>query len=140
MYTDVMMAVTNVLPMLKTFAASCDTSFFGIPTWYKYLKVGSPPGCEVIFTTGSNGTSPTAPEFFGTFVLITLAIVDILLRIGGLVAVIFVIYGGIQYVTSQGEPDRTAKARGTIINALIGMAICVIAVALVSFVGNRIGG
>lgn len=138
MYADILRDVMHVLPMIKTFAANCTTEFFGLPAWYKYLKINDQ--CEVIFYSGPNGTSANAPEFFGTFVLIALAIVDLLLRVGGLVAVAFVIYGGIQYVTSQGEPDKTAKARGTIINALIGMAICVIAVALVSFVGKRLGG
>jgi hypothetical protein len=138
MYSDVIMGVMNLLP-LKVFAATCTTDFFGIPAWYKYLKL-DPTTCEVIFKTGSNGTSPTAPEFFGTFLLIGLAVIDILLRIGGLVAVAFVIYGGIRYVTSQGEPDKTAQARGTVINALIGMAVCMVSIALVSFVGSRIGG
>jgi len=133
------MGIMNAVPAFKIFAqANCQPDFFGIPTWYKYMKLDA--NCQVVFSSSPNGTAPTPADFFGNFLLIGLAIIDILLRIGGLVAVAFVIYGGIRYVTSQGEPDKTAQARGTIINALIGMALCVISVALVSFVGTRIGG
>ncbi len=132
-------AVLHNIPLLRMFAADCKPNFFGIPGWYEFLSV-DPGTCQVKFNSAPNGGAPTAPDFFGAFVLIALAIIDILLRIGGIVAVAFVIYGGIQYVTSQGESDKTAKARGTIINALIGMAICMISVALVSFVGKKVGG
>lgn len=131
-------AILHNIPLLRMFAADCKPNFFGLPGWYEYMRMDA--NCRVIFNSAPNGGAPTAADFFGAFVLIGLAIIDMLLRIGGIVAVAFVIYGGIQYVTSQGESDKTAKARGTIINALIGMAICMISVALVSFVGKRIGG
>jgi len=67
-----------------------------------------------------------------------LAIVDILLRIVGLVSVGFVIYGGFRYITSQGEPDATKKALATVVNALIGMAIAIFAVTIVSFMGSTL--
>lgn len=129
----------HAISLLNHFAANCKPNFFGLPSIYEYMNV-DPATCQVIFNSAPNGTSPAPKDFFGTPVLIGLAVIDILLRIGGLVAVGFVIYGGIQYVTSQGESDRTAKARGTIINALIGLALTVIASALVAFVGKKIGG
>ena len=58
--------------------------------------------------------------------------------IAGIVAIGFVVYGGILYVTSQGSPDQTQKAQSTIQNALIGLVIAMIAVAVVSFLGNKI--
>jgi len=57
--------------------------------------------------------------------------------IAGLAAVIFVIYAGIKYITSQGSPNETARAQSTIIYALIGLAIAIIAVPTVSYLGNR---
>jgi hypothetical protein len=61
-----------------------------------------------------------------------------LLRIAGFVAIGFIIYGGILYVTSQGSPEQTGKAQNTIINALTGLVIASVAVALISFIGSRI--
>jgi hypothetical protein len=61
-----------------------------------------------------------------------------LLRVAGLAAIFFIIYAGIQYVTSQGNPDAAAKAKDTIINALIGLAVAVVAVGIVSFIGSKL--
>jgi hypothetical protein len=72
--------------------------------------------------------------------LIGLAILDDLIRIAALVAVGYVIYGGIQYVTSQGSPDATGKAQQTIINALIGVVLATLAASIVNLIGTRLGG
>lgn len=104
------------------------TSFFGIPTWYKYLEVGDNCAVKIDFTNNPN-----------QIWLIALAIADMLLRIAGLVAVFFVIYGGYRYITSQFDPEGTKNARDTILNALIGLAVAVLATALVNFVGRTIG-
>jgi MFS superfamily sulfate permease-like transporter len=71
--------------------------------------------------------------------LVLAAVVDDVLRIAGIVAVAFVIYGAVQYITSQGDPESTAHARTTIINALIGLAVAIIAVSLVGFLGTEFG-
>jgi hypothetical protein len=119
-------------------AAPCaEKSFFGLWPWYHYLNVpGKMDGaCNILNFTflGSNGSK-------SDLLLVSLAVVDDLLRIAGLVAVGYVIYAGIKYVISQGAPEETAKAKSTLLNAIIGLAIALVAVALVSFVGNKIGG
>jgi hypothetical protein len=70
--------------------------------------------------------------------LIAAAIIEILIRLAALAAVFYVIYGGITYMLSQGEPDKTTKARQTIINALAGLAVAVVAAAAVAFIAGRI--
>jgi hypothetical protein len=105
--------------------------FLGLVPWYQYLETDAKCNVVNFKVLPTNGSSD--------FLLIALAIVDDLLRIAGLVAVGYIIYGGILYVTSQGSPDQTGKAQNTILNALIGLIISVIAVAFVSFIGNKIG-
>lgn len=123
--------MANSLDHLQNFAAACNAggSFFDFPTWYKYLDCSSPGSVAL----------PAGASIFDALPLIILAIVEILLRIAGLVAIAFVVYGGVQYVTSQGEPDRVAKSKGTIINALVGLIISTFAIAIVAFVGQRVG-
>jgi TRAP-type C4-dicarboxylate transport system permease small subunit len=99
-----------------------------LPTWYKYLAGEQDH-------TGRCIVDANMPDDIGR---ILLAIVDILLRLGGLVAVIFVMYGGYKYITSQGEPEQTKSARQTITNALIGLMLCVTAIAIVAFVGQEL--
>ncbi|HVA11274.1 MAG TPA: hypothetical protein VNG32_03835 [Candidatus Dormibacteraeota bacterium] len=91
-------------------------------------------GCSVTnFTFLSTSGSGDIP-------LILLAVVDDLLHVAGIVAVSFVIYGGFQYVSSQGQPEKTARAQNTVTDALIGLAVALVAIAAVSFLGNKLGG
>ncbi len=52
----------------------------------------------------------------------------------GLVAVIFIIIGGINYMTSAGDSSKVEKGKKTIIYAAIGLAICALAFAIVNWV------
>lgn len=55
-----------------------------------------------------------------------------------LVAVIFIVVGGINYMTSQGDPGKVKKAKDTILYAVIGLVIAVLAFAIVNFVIRNI--
>lgn len=118
-----------MLSSLTNFAAACETKGIGIlPSWYKYLKSeeDTTGRCSVVFVF---------PDDIGT---VLLAIVEILLRLGVYVAIGFVIYGGILYMTSQGEPDKAANAQKTLLNAVIGLVITIVATGVVAFIGGRL--
>ena len=51
-----------------------------------------------------------------------------------IIAVIVIIIGGIQYTTSAGNPGAVQKAKQTIMYAAIGLAISLLAVAIVNLV------
>jgi ABC-type Fe3+ transport system permease subunit len=116
-------------------AARCTGgSFFGFPTWYKYLN------CTTVKTSdGSTPANLQTPQLssINDVWLIAAAVLEMLLRLAALAAVAFVIWGGIQYIMSQGEPDKTTKARGTILNAIIGLVIAVISAGVVSYIAGR---
>jgi len=117
------------LSHFTNFAAGCKAGFFGFPHWYEYLNVGVQNGvCSV-----------TKFDFPADLTLVALAIAEILLRLAGLVAVGFIIYGGIKYVISQGEPDGVQQAQNTVINACIGLVIAIFSTAIVAFVGHTFG-
>jgi uncharacterized membrane protein (DUF373 family) len=65
------------------------------------------------------------------------AIIDILLRVAAIAAVVMLVYAGVQYIMSQGEPDKTKKALSSIINACVGLIIAMGAAAFVSFAAGR---
>lgn len=54
----------------------------------------------------------------------------------GSIAVVVVIFGGLQYVLSGGDPKRTARAKETILYAVIGIVISLSAYAVVSYVAK----
>ena len=58
--------------------------------------------------------------------------------IAGIVAAIFVVYGGISYSTSAGDPGKLKKAKDMIMYALIGLAIVALAEIITGFVSNTI--
>lgn len=124
----------HLLPIVPTFArdAQCyANNFFGFPHWYEYLDVNVDATTKVCQV--SKFTFP------GDITLVVLALLDMALRLAGLVALGFVIYGAINYVTSQGEPDKTKKAQDTVLNALIGLVLALLAAGIVRFIGARIG-
>lgn len=57
----------------------------------------------------------------------------------GFVAAIYVVYGGITYMTSAGDPNKLAKAKQIITYALIGLLIVALSEIIVSFVSGMIG-
>jgi hypothetical protein len=125
-------------------AQQCSKTFLGLKPWFSYLpndafKYTNPDthigsySCNIenFSLLGDGGTS-------SQLLPVLLAVADDLIRIAGLVAVAFVISGGIQFVISQGEPEKTKRARETIINALIGVVVAIIAALVVSFIGSRL--
>ncbi|MBR3230818.1 hypothetical protein IKF73_02220 [Candidatus Saccharibacteria bacterium] len=61
------------------------------------------------------------------------AILNTVIGITGLVAVIFIIIGGIQYMTSTGDPNKIKKAKDTILYAVIGLAVVILAFVIVNW-------
>ena len=66
----------------------------------------------------------------GTFQTIT----NVLLFVVGAVSVIMLIIGGIRYVVSGGDSTAVQGAKNTILYAIVGIVICLLAYAIVSFV------
>lgn len=62
------------------------------------------------------------------------AIINSVIFALGIVAVIVIILGGVQYMTSSGDAGKVKKAKDTILYGVIGLVICVLAYAIVNFV------
>ena len=63
-------------------------------------------------------------------------IINVALYIGGAIAVIYLIWGGISYVTAGGDQAKADSARLIIVNALIGIVIIALALVLVTWVSH----
>lgn len=64
-------------------------------------------------------------------------VINIMSAIGGVVAIIMIIIGGIRYVTSSGDSNSTAAAKNTIIYALVGLVVIAFAQVIVQFILER---
>lgn len=52
----------------------------------------------------------------------------------GGIALIMVVIGGLRYINSMGNPQNVARAKDTILYAVIGLVVCILGYAIVGFV------
>jgi Type IV secretion system pilin len=74
--------------------------------------------------TGSNGVIVKATH------LVAIA--------AGFAAVVIIVISGINFITSGGDTSKVAGARNTLINACIGLAIIVLADAIITFIVSKV--
>ena len=92
-------------------------------------KITPPPGPSVLY----GDPFVALGTFFGTLLNITLIVF-------GIVMLTYMIWGALDWVTSEGDKERLDKARSKIINAILGLLILIIALTLFSLItGNVLG-
>ena len=89
-------------------------------------------GANVANATGTDvvGDANGLPEGVNT-------IINVVIGILGLVCVVVMIIGGVNYMTSSGDTGKVKKAKDTILYGVIGLVVCALAFAIVNWV---IGG
>lgn len=108
---------------------ACEHTFLGLRPWYSGLVGGD--NCVVIQPDGDKLAS-----FVWRIILNISA--DIALIVG-YAALGFIIYGGYKYIMSSGDPGNVKKAKQTILNAVIGLIIAILAAVIVNTIIAVIG-
>lgn len=67
-------------------------------------------------------------------------ITNVILLIVGIVSVVMLIYGGLRYILSGGDSKKVTDAKNTILYAIIGLIISLLAYAIVNFVLTSVVG
>lgn len=101
---------------------SCETRFLlGIPAWYRGLT-SDYPECAII-----------EPTDISSFIWkIVLNIIEAALVLAGYVALFFILYGGFTFIVAGSTAAQIEKARKTILNAVIGLAISIGSIAIIN--------
>lgn len=73
-------------------------------------------------------------DFFGILV----GLINLFLLVAGIVAFLYILWAGFNYLSAGGDDGKVKVARQTILNAIIGIIIIAISFILVNFVVNRI--
>lgn len=131
-------AVTLVTPTPVS-ALECEQRLLGIPPWFRGMTVeqtspvtGQP---ECVIQSPGDGEDNVQ-----NFVLkLALNIVEIAVVIVGYIAFFFLLYGGFQFLTGGSNPSQIEKARMTMLNAIIGLAIALGAVGITNLIFGIIG-
>ncbi len=84
------------------------------------------PACSI---DSSNPACKSGGNLFDT----AGGIVGVVLAIVGVIATIVIIIGGIMIATSAGDPGKVKKGKNAILYAVIGLAVAVLAYAIVNF-------
>lgn len=108
------------MEILKQMAALSKEQICQDPTIEAELKAQA--GCS---ETGNLGVSLTG-------------IIQTVIGLVGLMAVIAIIFGGIQYIVSAGDAGKVKKARYTILYGVVGLILAVMSFAIVSFVSASV--
>ena len=117
------MAVTS--PVVSSASAACDGRVLGIPPWFRGLTEGAE--CSIISPEAAGGLS----AFIWTIVL---NVIEMALVITAYIAAFFILYGGFLFMTGGSVPGQLEKARKSILNAVIGLAIALGAIAITNLI------
>ena len=124
---------------------NCASGFLGFPAWFDGLPRQS-GSCDLMVASekpvaneeGVIEENPTQEDLNAFIFRIVLNVIEIVLRIIGYCAVGFIIYGGFKYLTSAGSADRITSGRKIITNALIGLVISFMSVAIVNLIAGNL--
>lgn len=114
----------NVPAPVGQFAACSGGSFFGFPPWYACLQKDA-----------SGGPKLTKLEDLW---LVAFPLLETGIKLAAYVAIGFIVWGGIRFIKSQGNPGEITASRDTIRDAIIGLVICISSVAIVQFLASRL--
>jgi len=120
--------MTMATPQAVGAASTCSQSFLGFPAWYR--KLIDETTCEVLSPNGIK-PNPTLSSFIWHIVF---NVVEIAIVAAAYLSGFYFLYGGFLFIVSQGKPDNAAKARTTMLNALIGLIISLAAVTIINFI------
>lgn len=130
-------SISVLPPAIAAAADSCPDQTFFLPKWYDNM-------CEkgqIKSPAPKNGkTYQDTANSLGSWILtIVMNVVKILLVLVGYVALIGIIWGGFKYMTQGDSSSGTVAARKTIQNAVIGLIISIMSVAIINLVTGAIG-
>ena len=95
------------------------------PTFAEDVCSSSAPN-EVKEAAGCSGNKDALPTIITN-------ILYVVIGVSGLIAVAYIIIGGVNYMTSAGDTSKLEKAKKTILYACIGLIICALAFAIVNW-------
>ena len=124
----------SVAQPAATVSAACgDERFLGIPTWYRNISDEDVNGkCSIMSPSDMPG--PEKDKLRNFVLVIAMNVIEMAMVIVAYIAAFFILYGGFTFITSGSSPAGAEKARKTILNAVIGLAISLGAVAILNLI------
>jgi Type IV secretion system pilin len=93
--------------------------------------------CPVFNNAGAGGSGLADKNAVSNFIL---SIAKFFTFIAAAIAVLFIVYGGYLYIADGGDDKRATTGKKVLINALIGLAVAILAYTIVTFIGSTLQG
>ncbi|MFZ2126005.1 MAG: hypothetical protein WAV04_00655 [Candidatus Microsaccharimonas sp.] len=132
--------ITVIATPASTYAAftpapDCESrALLGLPVWFRGLAIKDGAGnCAVVSPADVEGG-------LAAFIWkIALNVIEMGMIIAGYVALFFILYGGFLFLTNGSNPSVIEKARTTIINSTIGLAIALGSIGILNLIFRVLG-
>jgi hypothetical protein len=111
-------------------AVACSDTLLTFPAWYRGVQ--DPSNCDIAAPPANQSG---LQKYIWTIVL---NVIEFLLQLVAYLAAGFIIFGGYKYLVSAGSADGMSKAKTTITNAVIGLVLSLMAVAIVNVISGVI--
>ena len=128
----VMILATVLVPCGVTYADGCPnvSPLPGMRSWYAGIPCES--GSPVLKQTDSEeGAAKGINSIVWTIAGNIIATIAALI---GYVSIGFIIWGGFTYIISRGDPGKLAKGKKTVVRAVVGLVICILANSIISII------
>ncbi len=107
-----------------------------VPALALGVSVVTPAPSYAQIDSGVDATGVDRTSGFGDKDSVAQNVINLLLWIVGVASVLMLIWGGIRYITSGGNSNHVTAAKNTILYAVIGLAVALLAGVIVNFVIN----
>lgn len=87
-------------------------------------------GNKAGYTTVGSASEANSPEYYVGLVL------NILFSFLGIIFLVLIVYSGVMWMTAQGNTSQIEKAKDTIVKAIVGLVIVIVAYGLTFFILN----
>lgn len=124
-----MTAISRLSPRLRAISGTLAVLFFAVVSSSTGYAVSLSIGGGVDSAKGADQPS----DLFGASGIFS-TITNVLLFVLGAVSVIMIIIGGLRYVISGGDSSAVSAAKNTILYAIVGVIVALLAYAIISFV------
>ena len=121
----VLIGTASLFPA-SAFAACNKPKFFGLSPWYQHLELDESANCAVAQSNFADD------QMIATVWKIILTILSDLFFVAGVLAVVYLIYTGIIFITSAGDPGAVTKAKRALVGTLTGLVIVLLAQVVVN--------
>ena len=120
----------NALKKTITLATLIFSSF--ITQNHTYAQIKNP-------VIGDLGNDAVAAQSGDTFAIIAGKLLEAVVMVAALTLFVYLIWGGVDWITSGGDKGKVEGARNKITQAIIGMVVLASAVAIFSLIQNFFG-